>query len=75
MVAPSTDVPAFNVPVVVLPVTFADASVVAPAFNVPVIPALPFTVRFAFVAGVPTVVAPDCNVPVVVLASVAVPPL
>ena len=31
------ELPAFNVPVVVLPATIADASVEAPAFNVPVV--------------------------------------
>ena len=31
------EAPEFNVPVVVLPVTFAEASVEAPAFNVPVV--------------------------------------
>ena len=34
---PITVVPEFNVPVVVLPVTDAEASVDAPAFNVPVV--------------------------------------
>ena len=61
------------------PITAVERSVAPddnePVVVEPVVVVLPFTVRFAFVAGVPTVVAPDCNVPVVVFASVAVPPL
>ena len=55
------EAPEFNVPVVVLPVTFAEASVDAPAFNVPLRTVSPLTVS----SSVPTAAPP----PIIVLLS------